>query len=208
MAPASSDVTRFLRAAGSGDAQAWESLLSLIYNELRSIAGRQMRKERAGHTFQRTALVNEAYIRLLGDSGAAWENRAHFFAAAAEAMRRVLVDHARQHNALKRGGGAERVSLGETQGARGRGQEGHRLDAATAGDEKLRIDVEALHAALSKLEADERHRDKCAIIKLHCFVGLTLEETAQALDKSLATVKRDWTFARAWLYREMTKDGG
>jgi len=208
MAPASSDVTRLLRAARTGDAQAWESLLSLIYNELRAIAGRQMRRERAGHTFQRTALVNEAYIRLLGDSGAAWENRAHFFAAAAEAMRRVLVDHARQRNAMKRGSGAKRIPLGEAQDAEQARQAGHVLDAAEAGDEKLRVDIEALHAALSKLEADERHRDKCTVVKLHCFVGLTLEQTAEALDKSLATIKRDWTFARAWLYREMTKDGG
>lgn len=194
----SSEITRLLKAVNSGEPEAWERLLAVIYGELRRLAGRQLRRERHGHTLPRTALVNEAYIRLVGTSGAHWESRAHFFAVAADAMRRILVDYARRRKAEKRGGKAGRMSLDE--------QRDIDIAASADADGALEVDLEALDAALTRLEANERHRDKCTIVKLRYFVGLSVEETAEALNKSPATVKRDWAFARAWLYREMTKD--
>jgi RNA polymerase sigma-70 factor, ECF subfamily len=198
MASSPHDITTLLQAVNAGQADAWARLLSLIYEELRRLAGRQVRHERRGHTLPRTALVNEAYLRLMGDKEVHWENRAHFFAAAADAMRRIMVDYARQRKAEKRGGKAVRLSLDEDRD----------VDVATvpAIDSPLQIDLEALDGALTKFEADERHREKCTIVKLRYFVGLSVEETAQALGKSVATVKREWAFAKAWLYREMTKD--
>jgi RNA polymerase sigma factor (TIGR02999 family) len=145
-------------------------------------------------------LVNEAYLRLVGGRDVHWENRAQFFAAAADAMRRILVDYARRRRADKRGGNVSRVSLDEARD----------VDASARSEEdgQLQVNLEALNQALTKFEADQRHREKCAIVKLRYFVGFSLEETAQALGKSVATVKRDWAFAKAWLYREMTKGGG
>lgn len=195
---ASSDITKLLQAVNAGKTDAWEQLLAVIYDELRRLAGREARRERRGHTLPRTALVNETYLRLMGVKDAHWESRAHFFAAAAEAMRRILVEYARYHQAEKRGGGAERVSLD--------GRAGLDLVAAARADRDLRVDLEALDKALRKLEADERNKDKAAIVKLRYFAGLSVEETAKALAISPATVKRDWAFAKAWLYREMTRD--
>jgi RNA polymerase sigma factor (TIGR02999 family) len=194
----SHEITALLRAVNAGENDAWERLLALIYGELRHLAGRQVKHERRGHTLPRTALVNEAYLRLMGNKEVHWENRAHFFAACADAMRRIMVDYARRRKAEKRGGNAARFSLDES----------HDVDIAAvpAVDSPLQMDLDALDSALSRLEADERHREKCTIVKLRYFVGLSVEETAQALGKSVATVKRDWAFAKAWLYREMTRD--
>jgi RNA polymerase sigma factor (TIGR02999 family) len=194
------NITMLLQAVNAGQSEAWERLLALIYEELRRLAGRQVRHERRGHTLPRTALVSEAYLRLMGDKEVHWENRAHFFAAAGDAMRRILVDYARQRHAAKRGGKVARLSLEEDRDSD--------VVAVPAVDSPLAVDLEALDKALNKLEADERHRDKCTIVKLRYFAGLSVEETAQALGKSVATVKRDWAFAKAWLYREMTKDEG
>jgi RNA polymerase sigma factor (TIGR02999 family) len=197
-APRSHDITTLLQAVNSGQADAWERLLALIYEELRHLAGQQVRRERRGHTLPRTALVNEAYLRLMGDKEVRWENRAHFFAAAADAMGRILVDYARRRAAEKRGGKLARLPFDDRCD----------IDVAIvpAVDSPLQVDLEALERALNRLEADEHHRDKCTIVKLRYYVGLSVEETAKALGKSVATVKRDWAFAKAWLYREMTKD--
>ncbi len=197
-AKASNDITRLLKAINNGETDAWERLLAVIYDELRCLAGRQARRERRGHTLPRTALVNEAYLRLMGVKDTHWENRAHFFAATAEAMRRILVEYARYHKAEKRGGGAGRVRL----------EDGGSLEQVTdsRAHENLHINLDALDQALHKLEADERNKGKAVIVKLRYFAGLSVEETAEALAISPATVKRDWAFAKAWLYREMTKD--
>jgi RNA polymerase sigma factor (TIGR02999 family) len=197
-APRSHDITTLLQAVNAGQAGAWERLLALIYDELRRLAGRQAKHERRGHTLPRTALVNEAYLRLFGDKEVHWENRAHFFAAAADAMGRILVDYARSRAAEKRGGKVARVPFDENRDAD--------VAVVPAVDNPLQVDLDALVRALNKLEADERHREKCTIVKLRYYAGLSVEETAKALGKSVATVKRDWAFAKAWLYREMTKD--
>jgi len=204
MARATGNVTKLLKAVNVGEPEAWEALLALIYSELRHIAGRQMRKERRGHTLQRTALVNEAYLRLVGGENPKWENRTHFFSAAAEAMRRTLVDHARKHKAEKRGGDGRRIRR-TLEGADGKPSVGLSMESPEPEQvEQQYLDFDALDVALAKLEAIDRHREKCTIVKLRCFAGLSVEETAAALNISTATVKRDWTFARAWLYREMT----
>jgi len=182
----SSDVTAILARINDGDSSAHAALLSAIYDELHRLAADQMGRERPDHTLQPTALVHEAYLRLVGEQSAHWENRAHFFGAAAEAMRRVLVDHARKRLAAKRGGGRARLVLeDEPEGA-----------AAPSAEEII-----AVHEALQKLA--EFDAQKSEIVKLRFFAGLTAEETARVLDLSLRTVKRHWRFAKAWLYREI-----
>jgi RNA polymerase sigma factor (TIGR02999 family) len=178
------DLTLLLRAAGSGDRVAYSELYEAVYAELRRVAKASLRREAPGHTLQPTALVNEAYLRLTpGDSG--WENRRHFFGAAAEAMRRILVDHARQRLAQKRGAGAERVTLA-----------GIDLPAATEGVDVLLID--------EALQALGRERPRLAeLVTLRYFAGMSIEETAVALGISPATAKRDWAFARAWLQEKI-----
>jgi RNA polymerase sigma factor (TIGR02999 family) len=193
------DVTRLLDAASAGEEGAWGRLFSLLYDELRALAAELMRNERVGHTWQRTDLVHEAFVRLVGNKNVHWENRAHFFGAAGKAMRCLLVDHARRRNAAKRGGQDGRpVSLDEE----------HDLISKLVLPEEPSVDLEALDIALAKMEADERHRDKCKLTELHFFAGLTLEQTAHVLGKSLSTVKRDWTFAKAWLKRELSMPAG
>ena len=184
------DLTLLMRAAGSGDRAAYSALYEAVYAELRRVAAASMRREAPGHTLQPTALVNEAYLRLTpGKSG--WESRRHFFGAAAEAMRRILVDHARQRLAQKRGAGAERVTLS-----------GVDLPAGTGGVDVLQIDE-----ALQQLGA-ERPR-LAELVTLRYFAGMSIEETAQALDISPATAKRDWAFARAWLQERIdSRQGG
>ncbi len=173
------DLTLLLKAAGSGDREAYSRLFEAVYVELRRVAGAHLRREAPGHTLQPTALVNEAYLRLA--PGSAWENRRHFFAAAAEAMRRILVDHARKRRAEKRGGGLERVTLSG-------------VDIAGGGSV---VDVLAVDAALTELAAS---RPRLAeLVALRCFAGMSIEEAAQALEVSPATAKRDWAYARAWL---------
>ena len=163
-------------------------LFTLVYAELRRIAAREMRRERPGRTLQTTALVHEAYLRLLKDASLSFESRAHFLGIAARAMREILIEHARGRGARKRGGGAVRLTL----------------DDVTAPVAAPSIDVLALDEALQRLaRLDERH---ARVVELRYFGGLSVEETAAALDLSPATVKRAWTLARAWLYRELAAE--
>ena len=179
------DVTRLLLAWNNGDRAALDDLMPIIYEELRRLARHQMRFESPGHTLQATGLVNEAYMRLVDQKRVNWQNRAHFFGAAAQIIRRVLVDHARARHRLKRGGSAVKVSLHDGIGA---------VDGS-------QLDVMALDRALSALAKLDPQQER--IIELRFFAGLSIEETAEALNISPATVKRDWATARAWLYREM-----
>ena len=167
-----------------GDKQALEDLLPLVYDELRRLAKSYLQRERPGHTLQSTALVHEAYMRLV-DQNVSWQSRAHFFGIAAQMMRRILVDHARGKNAAKRGDGAVQVTLDEG------------LVAANERD----VNVLALDASLTKLAALDAQQGQ--IVELRFFAGLSIEETAEILKISPATVKRDWAMAKAWLYREM-----
>jgi RNA polymerase sigma factor (TIGR02999 family) len=180
-------VTELLVKWRTGDAQALQSLVPLVYNELRAVAHRFLRRERAAHTLQTEALVHEAYLRLLDGRPAATENRAHFVAVAARLMRQILVDYARSRQAAKRGSG-QQVEL--------------TLDVELP--QLRRADVVALDDALSALS--KRDEQQGRIVELRFFGGLTIDEAAAALDISPATVKRDWAMARAWLSREMKKD--
>jgi len=182
-----SDVTQILADAQRGDASAPERLLSVVYNELRKVAAQKMAREAPGHTLQPTALVHEAWLHLGGDAQPLWQNRAHFFGAAAEAMRRILVDRARSKQSLKRGGHMERVEL-----------EGIELPSPMPDEELL-----ALDEALDRLASVDTRAAE--MVKLCFFVGLTQEEAADELSVSLATAERVWGFARAWLFRELQK---
>jgi RNA polymerase sigma factor (TIGR02999 family) len=180
------DVTQLLRAWRAGDASAGERLLPVVYAELHRRAQAAMRREDAGHTLQPTALVNEAYMRLVGQRQSEWQNRSQFYGIAAQLMRRILIDHAREHLAAKRGGGAKQVTLSG-------------IDAAADSDDA--IEVLALHDALERLTALDERQGK--IVELRYFAGLSVEEAAEALEISPATVKREWATARAWLKREL-----
>jgi RNA polymerase sigma factor (TIGR02999 family) len=183
----SAEVTKLLFDWRAGDAAALERLIPLVHAELRRIAHRFMRKERAGHSLQTSALVNEAYLRLIDAKNVDWQNRAHFFAISASLMRRILVDSARERQAHKRGGSAERVVLDE---------------AMLAGQEKL-TDLVAVDEALNALaEVDER---KSKVVELRFFAGLDEAEIAEALQVSPETVRRDWRLAKAWLLRFLDK---
>lgn len=180
------DVTQLLRAWRAGDAAAGEKLLPIVYAELHRRAAAAMRREDAGHTLQATALVNEAYMRLVGQRQAEWQNRGQFYGIAAQLMRRILIDHAREHLAAKRGGGARQVTLSGVE---------------VAADSDDAIEVLALHEALERLAVlDER---QAKVVEMRYFAGLGVEEVAEALDISPATVKREWATARAWLKREL-----
>lgn len=183
----SSDISWIPTRVFQGERAADERLFQRVYPELKAMARRLMSRERQGHTLQPSALINEAYLQL-APGNPEWRNRAHFFGAAAEAMRRVLVEHARRRKAAKRGGGIERVTFDELN------VEVHEPAA----------DVVALDEALQALsQVDERLAD---VVRMRFFAGLTIEETAAVLNRSPATVKRDWTYARAWLYERMTGD--
>jgi RNA polymerase sigma-70 factor (ECF subfamily) len=179
------DVTVLLERWRGGDRAALDELMPLVYGELRSLADRHLRNERAGHTLQPTALVNEAYLRLAAVRGGGFENRAHFFAAAATAMRRILVDHARRRGRQKRGADVTIVDL----------------DVDLVAGIDPRVDLLALDDALDRLTAVSPVKGK--VVELRYFGGLSVEQTAEFLGISPATVKRHWAFARVWLYREL-----
>jgi RNA polymerase sigma factor (TIGR02999 family) len=180
------EITGILQALRQGDAKAAEDLLSAVYGELRRLAAHKMAPEAPGQTLQPTALVHEAWLRLGADAQPPWQNRAHFFAAAAEAMRRILVERARQRAALKRGGGAERVGLDELE-----------IPMPVADDDRLL----AVDEALERLAA--HHPRQAELVKLRYFVGMTFEEAASVLNISVRTAKAWWAYARAWLKVEM-----
>jgi RNA polymerase sigma factor (TIGR02999 family) len=182
------DVTRILSAIDQGDLGAADRLLPLVYDELRKLASQRLAQEKPGQTLQATALVHEAYLRLVGTHDPGWDSRGHFFASAAEAMRRILVDNARRKKAAKAGGGRERVALVE----------------AELAIEEPRVDLLALDEALAALEA--RDRRKADLIKLRYFAGLTVEQAAQTLGISTSTADNDWAYARSWLRLAMLED--
>ncbi len=183
-------VTRLLRRWSAGDSEAFDELMEQIYDELHVIAGQCFRRERPEHTLQPTALLHEAVLRLMELDELDWHDRSHFFAVAARMMRRILVDHARQHRRQKRGGDADRVSLSEAESMAVRGK---------------RPDLDELDAALERLEA--RDPRKAQIVELRFFAGLKVDEVAEALEVSKRTVEADWTHARAWLRRELSQAG-
>lgn len=183
--PTPGEVTRILHAWGKGDPQALGQLMPLVYEELRRIARQRLRRERPDHTLQPTALVHEAYLRLVDQRGATWQNRAQFFGVAAQVMRRILVDYARRHQAAKRGGSALKVTW----------------DDASMPPEERADELVALDDALSRLAQMDPRQGR--VVELRVFSGLTVDETAQVLGISPATVKREWTTAKAWLSREI-----
>lgn len=180
-----SDITHILHAIEQGDAKTADELLPLVYEELRKLAAYKMANESPDQTLQPTALVHEAWLRLTGKENVQWNGRAHFFAAAAESMRRILIDNARRKHALRHGGGQQRVDILEQD------------IAASADDEQLL----AINEALDKLAAQDKQ--KAELVKLRFFVGLTNEEVAEILGISVPTVKRYWIYARAWLQAEI-----
>jgi RNA polymerase sigma-70 factor, ECF subfamily len=187
MAGQTEEVSDLLRSWGRGNLRARDELLPLVYRELKRRAAAYLRRERRDHTLQPTALVHEAYVRLVGQERVAWQNRAHFFGIAAQMMRRILVDHAREHRAAKRPGAAVRVSLENWDGAEG----------------PVECEVLLLDQALDELaELDDR---QARIVELRYFGGLSEPEVALALSISRSTVTREWQTARAWLYRRMTR---
>ncbi len=183
-----SEITQLLREWSDGNQEALDNLLPLVYDELHRQAASFLRKERPGHTLQTTALINEAYLKLIDRRDVNWESRTHFFAVAAQAMRRILVDYARAKHREKRGGDNIKLSL---------------EDATLIATKEKGVDLIALDEALDKLA--ERDEQQARVVELRYFSGLSLEETADALHVSRATVARDWEAARAWLHRQLTK---
>ena len=179
-------VTQLLVSWGNGDQQSLESLIPLVYDELRRQARRYLRRERPDHTLQSSALVHEVYVRLIDQRQANWHNRSQFFGVAAQLMRRILVDHARSRGAVKRGAGVTKLAIAEE----------------VAAIEMQNVDLIALDTSLTKLEQIDPQQ--CRIVELRFFSGLSIEDTADALGISPATVKRDWAMAKAWLYREIS----
>jgi RNA polymerase sigma factor (TIGR02999 family) len=181
----SHDITQLLRAWGQGDQSALEHLTPLVYQELHSLARRRMSRENEGHTLQATALIHEVYLRLVEFQSVRWQDRAHFFAVCARLMRRILIDFARSHDSLKRGGNQSKITL----------EEGLILSA------DVPAELMDLERALTKLAQDDPR--KSSVVELRFFGGLTVKETAEVLQISADTVMRDWSMARAWLLREM-----
>ncbi|MBS1790308.1 MAG: sigma-70 family RNA polymerase sigma factor [Acidobacteria bacterium] len=186
--PVPEEITQLLLAWGGGDDAALEKLMPLVHNELKRMARRYMNRQRTGHTLQTTALVNEAYLRLIDSSRVNWQNRAHFFAISAQLMRRILVDAARQRQNLKRGGGAQPIALDE---------------AAEVSDERA-AELVALDDALKTLATLNPRQSQ--VVELRYFGGLSEEETAAVLNVSIRTVRRDWNLTRRWLYRELSRN--
>jgi RNA polymerase sigma-70 factor, ECF subfamily len=181
------NITQLLAAWSAGDRAALDALIPIVYDELRRQASRYLRRERPGHTLQTTALINEAYLRLVDQKSMRWQNRAQFFGIAAQLMRRILVDHARARQRAKRGGSDVRVSLTD----------------ATSITKDPDLDLVELDEALTRLAEIDPQQSK--IVELRFFSGLNVEETAAALNISAATVKRDWSIAKAWLHREINQ---
>lgn len=181
------EVTRQLNYWSVGDRDALDKLLPLVYNELRRLAHSYLTKERSDHTLQTTALVHEAYLKLIDQRSVNWENRAQFFAISAQAMRRILLDNARRHGAAKRGSGGQKLSLD---------------DVATLSTDGANESLIALDLALQKLETIDAEQSR--IVELRYFGGLTIEETAEVLKTSPSSVQREWTIARAWLYKAIS----
>lgn len=188
MTPREDEITQILAELDSTDHEAMAKLLPLVYSELRALSASHLRSERPDHTLQPTALVHEAYIRLVGSNPVHCQNRAHFFRLAAKTMRRILINHAEQHRARKRGGGKRSESLTQVQ-------------PATGGDP---VDVLALNEALADLA--KIGKQKARIVELRYFAGCTIDETAETLGISTATVERDWRFARAWLRNQLSDE--
>ncbi|MDQ3584471.1 MAG: sigma-70 family RNA polymerase sigma factor [Pyrinomonadaceae bacterium] len=182
-----SNVTRLLVQLTDGDRDVLNELLPLVYDELRKLAAKYLRREREGHTLQPTALVHEAYLRLIDQTQVRWQNRAHFFGVAAQMMRRILVDHARTHNAEKRGGEFQLLSLDEN------------IDVSAT----PAADLVALDDALNRLAAIDEQKSR--IVELRFFGGLSVEETAEVLGVSAPTIKRQWRMAKAWLYGQVQR---
>jgi RNA polymerase sigma factor (TIGR02999 family) len=180
------NITEMLAGYTRGDKEALDQLMPIVYEELRRQAARYLRREQAGHTLQTTALIHEAYVRLVDQRNVQWQNRAHFFGIAAQLMRRILVDHARAKKRVKRGGSDVRVSLADA-------------DVAVKGQE---LDVVAVDEALQRLAAIDEQQSR--VVELRFFSGLTVEETAEVMGISKATVKRDWAMAKAWLHRQLS----
>ena len=188
--PEPHDVTKLLLRWGNGEREAFDALAPLVYDELRRLAGRYLRRERSEHTLQSTALVHEAYLRLVDQRNVRWQNRAQFFGLAAELIRRILVDHARARLAAKRGGTVYKITLDEA------------LDASAPRD----LDLVRLDDGMKTLA--QMDPQQARVVELRFFAGLTIEETAEVLGISPATVKRDWLVAKAWLRRELSGRGG
>ena len=196
------EVTRLLLAWSGGDQQALAGVLPLVYEELRAMAARHLRSERQAHTLQSTALVHEAYLRLVDQKHVDWQGRSQFFAIASQMMRRILVDHARRRSAQKRGGAALRVNLDDLE----RASEGRAFVDALSLTEDPRVDLGAIDAALRRLEAMDPNLGR--LVELRFFGGLSIADTADVLGVSVATVKREWASARAWLQRELDAGAG
>ena len=188
MTPPPQQITQLLKYWGNGDHNARDELMRLVYEKLRHMAHQYMRRESPGHTLQTSALVHEAFLRLVDQSEVQWQNRAHFFGIAAQMMRRILVDHARSRHYAKRGGDVRHVCL----------------DEVVIVSEERAAHVVALDAALTRLAAVDQRKSR--IVELRFFAGLSIEETAAVLAVSPCTVMRDWTLAKAWLRREITAD--
>jgi RNA polymerase sigma factor (TIGR02999 family) len=188
-----SDITQVLSALQSGDPRAAQKLLPLVYEELRKLAAHKLARERPGQTLQATALVHEAWIRIAGPDQQTWNGRGHFFGAAAEAMRRILIDNARRKLAIRNGGGLARVDADGT-------------DVEIAAPEGKEDELLAVHEAIDRLVV--RNPRQAELVKLRYFAGLTIEEAAEALGMSTGTAKRDWAYARAWLFREIRATRG
>ena len=182
------NITDLLVSYGRGDKESLDKLMPVVYDELRRQAARYLRREQPGHTLQTTALIHEAYVRLVDQRNVQWQNRAHFFGIAAQMMRRILVDHARTKKRVKRGGSDIKVSLND----------------ATVAVKGQDLDVVALDEALSRLAKIDEQQSR--VVELRFFSGLTVEETATVMEISPATVKRDWSMAKAWLHRELSGD--
>jgi len=184
----SQQITQLLNQWSNGEAKVLDDLMPLVYVELRRQASGYLRRERVNHTLQPTALINEAYLKLIDQRDVKWQNRAHFFAIAAQAMRRILVDHARERMREKRGGAAENLPIDE---------------ALTIVSQEKAVDLVALDEALNKLVTFDERQAK--VVELRYFSGLSIDETAAVLNVSNVTIRRDWNMAKAWLHQEITK---